>query len=56
MSEVINLGLGNSIFNQFIAEIRDVNIQKDRMRLFRSQQRQRLIKGAGIMHAEKYHG
>lgn len=30
--EVINLGEGNSIFNQFIAEIRDVNIQTDPLR------------------------
>lgn len=29
---IINLGKSNSIFNQFIAEIRDVNIQKDSMR------------------------
>lgn len=39
MSEVINLGLENSIFNQFIAEIRDVNIQKDRMRFRRNCER-----------------
>ncbi len=30
--EIINLGAQHSIFNQFIAEIRDENIQKDRMR------------------------
>ena len=30
--EVINLGENNSIFNQFIAEIRDVNIQTDPLR------------------------
>jgi len=30
--EVINLGSQNSIFNQFIAEIRDVNIQTDPLR------------------------
>lgn len=30
--EVINLGANNSIFNQFIAEIRDVNIQTDPLR------------------------
>jgi uracil phosphoribosyltransferase len=30
--EVINLGKQNSVFNQFIAEIRDVNIQNDPLR------------------------
>ncbi|MGE0562569.1 MAG: uracil phosphoribosyltransferase [Flavobacteriales bacterium] len=30
--EIINLGSSNSIFNQFIAEIRDEKIQKDSMR------------------------
>lgn len=29
---IINLGKSNSIFNQYVAEIRDVNIQKDSMR------------------------
>ena len=39
MKNVINLGIQNSIFNQFIAEIRDVNIQKDRMRFRRNCER-----------------
>src|SRR3972149_3824335 len=30
--EIINLGATNSIFNQFISEIRNVNIQNDKMR------------------------
>ena len=30
--KVVNLGASNSIINQFVAELRDVNIQKDRMR------------------------
>ncbi len=30
--KVINLGAEHSIINQFVAELRDVNIQKDRMR------------------------
>ena len=30
--KVINLGANNSIINQFVAELRDVNIQKDRLR------------------------
>ena len=34
-----NLALQNSIFNQFIAEIRDVNIQKDSMRFRRNLER-----------------
>jgi uracil phosphoribosyltransferase len=29
---VVNLGKTNSIFNQYVAEIRDINIQKDSMR------------------------
>jgi uracil phosphoribosyltransferase len=34
-----NLALNNSIFNQFISEIRDVNIQKDSMRFRRNLER-----------------
>ena len=30
--EIINLGKNNSIFNQFISEIRNVDVQNDRMR------------------------
>ncbi len=37
--EVINLGKENSIFNQYIAEIRDKNIQKDSMRFRRNCER-----------------
>ncbi len=37
--EIINLGAGNSIFNQFIAEIRDETIQKDSMRFRRNCER-----------------
>ena len=33
------LGTTNSIFNQFIAEIRDENIQKDSMRFRRNLER-----------------
>lgn len=36
---VINLGESNSIFNQFISEIRDVNVQADRMRFRRNMER-----------------
>lgn len=36
---VYNLSSTNSIFNQFIAEIRDVNIQKDSMRFRRNLER-----------------
>ena len=35
----INLGEKNSILNQFVSEIRDVNIQKDRMRFRRNIER-----------------
>lgn len=37
--EIINLGSHNSIFNQFIAEIRDEKIQQDRMRFRRNCER-----------------
>lgn len=37
--EVINLGAQNSIFNEFIAEIRDSKIQKDSMRFRRNCER-----------------
>ena len=36
---VINLGEKNSIFNQFLSEIRDQNIQKDSMRFRRNMER-----------------
>ena len=37
--EIINLGKQNSIFNHFIREIRDVNVQKDSMRFRRNIER-----------------
>ena len=37
--EIINLGKQNSIFNHFIREIRDINIQKDAMRFRRNIER-----------------
>ena len=37
--KIINLGKQNSIFNHFIREIRDVNIQKDAMRFRRNIER-----------------
>ena len=37
--EIINLGKLNSIFNQYIAEIRDIDIQKDSMRFRRNCER-----------------
>ncbi len=39
MMKVINLGKENSIFNHFIREIRDVNIQNDSMRFRRNIER-----------------
>ena len=30
--KVINLGESNTALNRFVAQIRDINIQKDRMR------------------------
>ena len=44
--KVINLALNNSILNQYLAEIRDAGIQKDRMRF-----RQNIIR---IGHLEAY--
>jgi uracil phosphoribosyltransferase len=37
--KVFNLGAQNSLFNEFVREIRDVNIQKDRMRFRRNLER-----------------
>ena len=37
--EVINLGAQNSLFNQFISEIRDANVQQDSMRFRRNCER-----------------
>ena len=37
--KVYNLGLNNSILNQFMAEMRDINIQNDRMRFRRNIER-----------------
>ena len=37
--EIINLGKENSIFNQFISEIRNVDVQRDRMRFRRNCER-----------------
>jgi len=37
--KIINLGTGNSIFNQFISEIRSVDVQTDRMRFRRNCER-----------------
>jgi uracil phosphoribosyltransferase len=39
MKQVKNLGLENTVFNQYIAELRDVNIQKDPMRFRRNLER-----------------
>ena len=36
---VHNIGANNSIFNQFISEIRDVNVQSDSMRFRRNMER-----------------
>ncbi len=37
--EIINLSKNNTILNQYIAEIRDINIQKDRLRFRRNIER-----------------
>ena len=36
---IINLGEHNTVFNQFISEIRDVEIQKDPLRFRRNLER-----------------
>ena len=38
-SKIVNLGESNSVLNRFIAELRDVNIQKDSMRFRRNLER-----------------
>lgn len=37
--KVINLGAGNTLLNQFISELRDRNVQKDRLRFRRNLER-----------------
>ena len=39
MINLVNIGEKNSIFNQFVSEIRDQNIQKDSMRFRRNLER-----------------
>src|SRR3989339_2221079 len=39
MINLVNIGEKNSIFNQFVSEIRDQNIQKDSMRFRRNMER-----------------
>lgn len=39
MKPIRNLGLENSLFNQFISELRDVRVQNDRMRFRRNLER-----------------
>ena len=53
--EVINLGEHNSIFNQFIAEIRDVNIQTDPLRFRRNIERIGEIFAYEISKRLEYH-
>ena len=55
MKTIKNLGLENTIFNQFIAEIRDVNIQKDPMRFRRNLERLGEIFAYEISKTFSYH-
>ena len=55
MAEIINLGASNSIFNQFILEIRDASIQKDRMRFRRNLERMGEIAAYEISKTLEYH-
>jgi len=50
-----NLGLNNSILNQFMAEVRDVNIHGDRMRFRRNIERIGEIIAYEISKTMKYH-
>ena len=52
--EIINLGKQNSIFNHFIREIRDVNIQQDSMRFRRNIERMGEIFAYEISKKMKY--
>jgi len=52
--EIINLGKDNSIFNQFISEIRNVDIQNDRMRFRRNCERMGEIMAYEISKTFKY--
>ena len=50
-----NLGLSDSVLNQFMAEVRDVNIQNDRMRFRRNIERIGEIIAYEISKTLKYH-
>ncbi|MBL4592812.1 MAG: uracil phosphoribosyltransferase [Flavobacteriales bacterium] len=52
--EIINLGKDNSIFNQFISEIRNVDVQNDRMRFRRNCERMGEIFAYEISKTFKY--
>lgn len=54
MAEIVNLGATNSIFNQFILEIRDAGIQKDRMRFRRNIERMGEISAYEISKTLEY--
>ena len=55
MKKIKNLGLENTIFNQFIAEIRDEKIQKDPMRFRRNLERLGAIFAYEISKTFSYH-
>ena len=52
--EVINLGANNSVFNQFISEIRDIDVQRDKMRFRRNCERMGEIFAYEISKTFKY--
>ena len=52
---VHNLGQRYSVFSQFMAEIRDIQIQKDRMRFRRNLERVGEIMAYEISKTLKYH-
>ncbi len=46
--KIINLSEGNSLLNQYVAELRDVHVQNDRMRFRRNIERIGEIMGQPI--------
>ncbi len=52
--KIVNLGAENSIINQFVAELRDVNIQKDRMRFRNNIKRIGMLMAYEISKTLKY--
>ena len=48
--EIINLGETQSVLNQFVAELRDVNIQQDSLRFRRNIERIGEVMALSLIH------